>query len=322
VAAFKRAADQRPFDVLANFEAAQETISVLQNIEEARPYINRVDELIKTNQSSEQGFYAAKRWLKMFRAYEAWTSGDLVRAQSIIDREAAQLSEWPDERRSQIPQTVAFFYMTLGRLHDAERVMQAAEQINLDGYETANYVFELLADLRDDLPALRRIMLRIAPIQEAYLYVKAGLIDRARAKLQINLGGLDEGVNSIGRGALELATGSPERAVGLLRAAIALPTDPPFSAYYQDTCGLLAEALTRTGRRAEAIVELEQCATKITRFNGNFLASKWMKNLLRLADEYRIVGRTGDAQQIEQRLRKLLVYADADNALVIRLNAR
>lgn len=58
------------------------------------------------------------------------------------------------------------------------------------------------------------------------------------------------------------------------------------------------------------------------RFFGTFNTVPWMKNQLRLADEYRADGRIGDAQTIEQHLRRLLVYADADNPLVVRLNAR
>jgi hypothetical protein len=84
-------------------------------------------------------------------------------------------------------------------------------------------------------------------------------------------------------------------------------------------CELLATALVRLNRRAEAIAELERCATVLPRFFGNFNAGYWMKNQLRLADEYRAAGRPLDAERIEDRLRRLLVYADGDHPLVVRL---
>jgi tetratricopeptide (TPR) repeat protein len=133
-------------------------------------------------------------------------------------------------------------------------------------------------------------------------------------------GGADDAINDIGRGALELATGTPEKAISLLRTA--LTRAPFFGKSYQDTCKLLTTALFRVGRRTEAITELERCSTVLPRFAGNFYATTWMKNLLRLADEYRVLGRIDDAHRIEQRLRTLRIYADADNPLVVRLNAR
>jgi hypothetical protein len=91
------------------------------------------------------------------------------------------------------------------------------------------------------------------------------------------------------------------------------------SAFYQIGCELLSTALVRVNRRAESIAELERCVTIAPRFFGRFNAGYRMKNQLRLADEYRTVGRTPDAERIEQHLRRLLVYADADHPIVVRL---
>jgi hypothetical protein len=44
--------------------------------------------------------------------------------------------------------------------------------------------------------------------------------------------------------------------------------------------------------------------------------------LLHLADDYPTVGRIADAQRVEQQLRRLLIHADTDNPLMVRLNAR
>jgi hypothetical protein len=44
-----------------------------------------------------------------------------------------------------------------------------------------------------------------------------------------------------------------------------------------------------------------------------------MRNLLTLADEYCEAGRTADAERVEARLRRLLMYADDDHPIVIRV---
>jgi tetratricopeptide (TPR) repeat protein len=314
MAAFKSIADQRPFDIAANSRTAFNIVYQRENPDEARPYVNRLDELLTPDRSGDGHFYWAKRWRALLPAYEAWKAGDVAAARSIIDRMAADLSEWPESspvkhanERLVTRQMVAMFYISLGRLHDAERVIP-------------NYDLSFLAEAREDLPAQQRLLLEGSPLEDAYRFVNAGLISQARARLRMDLGSADNAINDIGRGAVELATGSPEKAATILRTALARA--PFFGKSYQDTCMLLTNALFRVGRRTEAISELEKCAMVLPRFGGNFYANAWMKNLLRLADEYRIVGRVVDAERIEQRLRKLLVYADADNPLVVRLNGR
>jgi len=152
-------------------------------------------------------------------------------------------------------------------------------------------------------------------------FVKAGLVDQAQAVLRIHSGGIDDIIEDVGRAAYELSFGDPER--GVLRMRTALPRSrEPFSSDYQNACELFANELLRLNRRSEAIIELERCVTASPRFSGAFHTAFWMKNQLRLADEYRATGRISDAEPIEQRLRRLLVYADPDNPLVVRLYAR
>ena len=313
-ALWKWIADQRPLDLVANFNAAQVILRLRENPDEARPYINRVDELLTPERSVMPGFYYAARWRRMLPAYEAWKSGDMAGAQSIVDREAREIGRWPEAERLLMQEHLGLFYMTLGRLHDAER--QLRESGNTWG-------LVVLADLVDDVPSLRTSLLQLKGEEDQYYYhlVKAGLIEQASARLEIHEGGVPDTIADITRAALELTNGSPEAAVRLLRPSLA-GSKGHLSSAYQAGCELLTTALVRLNRRSEAITELERCATVPPRFFPNFNAGFWMKNQLLLADEYRAAGRIPDAERIDQQLRRLLVYTDVDNPLVVRLQQR
>lgn len=316
VAACKSVADQRPTEIAANYDAVYTILRLHENPDEARPYVERLDELLTAERSTMPQFYRAAQWRRMLPAYEAWRAGDIAGVQAIVDREAGNITQWPEERRRSMHGILGHFYQPLGRLRDAEKHVRS----------TGNpWDLMILGEARDDLDAFRRHLLELpAPIptpQVAYRFVKAGLVDQARASVAIHSGGVDEILDNIGRGAFELTFGNPDRGVRLMRASLS-GSKGHFAAEYQNACELFAKELVRLNRRSEAISELERCVTAMPRFFGNFNTAFWMKNQLRLADEYRAVGRIDDAEPVEERLRRLLVFADADNPLVVRLNAR
>jgi len=317
-AAFKAIADRHPFHIGANARAAYTIVGLTHNIEEARPYIQRVDELIGRKSSPEFQYYWAARWRRMLSAYEAWIAGNIGLARSVVDREAARIDEWPESERRTMLQYVGFFYITLGRLHDANRYLHVAERYARDSDE-ASWPLEVLAEAADDVPAMQQYLRRMSLSTTALEFAKAQLFDEARRRLDIDMGGTLTAENDAGRGLLELSAGHAARAVELLQRSMSyVPRGRP----YQSTCAALVAALLRVDRRSDAIQELERCVSAQPTFMGNFVASPWMRNLIWLADEYRIDGRASDAERIERQLRKLLVYADADSPLVVRLNRR
>ena len=89
-------------------------------------------------------------------------------------------------------------------------------------------------------------------------------------------------------------------------------------------CEARATALTSLGRRADAITALEGCVRNGVRSSNPVQTYRfdWMRTALRLADEYRAVGRVVDAIPIERRLDRLLAYADSDFPLLVELRSR
>lgn len=316
VATRKAAADQRPLDIAANHDAAQNILLFRDNPDEARPYIDRLDELLTPDRSNTPGFYAAAIWRRMLPAFEAWKVGDIAAAQAIVDREANQILEWPENARRSMRVMVGVFYLSFGRLRDAERHIRASGD---------SWYLIVLAEARGDRSALRDALGPFAanyiPPDLTYRLVNAGLTHRARTRLRGHSGGTGDILEDIGRGALALSDGHPERAVRLLRASLQGSEDY-LSTNYQGGCELLAAALVSLNRRTEAISDLERCAAVPPRFSGTLNASYWMKNQLLLAEQYRMADRTRDAERIEHRLGHLLFNADTDHPLLVRLITR
>jgi len=46
----------------------------------------------------------------------------------------------------------------------------------------------------------------------------------------------------------------------------------------------------------------------------------WMRVEWRRAELYRKVGRTSEAQEVENKLRRLLVFADSDHSILLKLH--
>ena len=83
----------------------------------------------------------------------------------------------------------------------------------------------------------------------------------------------------------------------------------------------LANAYEQEGDLQKAIEVLEAAAQSRM---GDFSlrgAPHWMRTQLRLAELYRKVGRDQEAITIENKLRKLLAYADSDHPILRKLQS-
>ena len=209
--------------------------------------------------------------------------------------------------------------MSLGRLRDAEKVLREGGAAAASNLAVLNEVWGRRDAFRRQLEAT---LANGRPFSRIERLVSSGLIDQARAEAaRPPAGPLQEAQRTIGRGELALFDGRPDQAIPLFREGLTIAKGS-FSSEIQNGCESLATALVQTGRRDEAIHELEACSAIPARYVGMLNSAYQMRLDLRLADEYRAVGRVADAVRIEDSLRRQLAFADADHPLVVRLQQR
>lgn len=134
----------------------------------------------------------------------------------------------------------------------------------------------------------------------------------------------DDGLFELGIGDVLLHEGRSREAIPHLESGLAAIEGYGLRDYYQE-CETLATAYETTNRRADALRALERCASQRPMFySATFFPGPpfWMRLKLRLADEYRATNQVNAALHIEDELRKLLIYTDADHPLVRKLRER
>lgn len=118
----------------------------------------------------------------------------------------------------------------------------------------------------------------------------------------------------------------PNVAVALTAKVIEATHNFPNGAFY-----LSSETLARTyekqGNLNAALRVLRQAADAKGKayacfFGGGMTGAYWLRTELQLADLYREMGRVPDAEKVEDELRKMLIYADADHPILRELQKR
>jgi len=310
----------RPNNLQANSRAAETLILHRRDVEAARPFIDRMKVLLTGDPFANPLQATPARWLSSLPVYEAWKRGDIDSANAATDRVLASV---PRDAGRPHDFGVVFalsLVLSLGRLGEANALARSISDPVL-----RNNNLPGVAEAVGDRELLRTVLAAVKPNTGfAARFARAGLLDQARQALagpKAVLG--DDAMFELGVGELALAEGRPADALSHFNTAlIAQKSVARSNANYYAGCQSLATALQRLGRSAEALSALEACAEESPRYGGNLPAYTWLQLEMRLADEYRAVGRVDAARKIEDSLRKLLSHADADHPLVIRLQAR
>jgi hypothetical protein len=100
----------------------------------------------------------------------------------------------------------------------------------------------------------------------------------------------------------------------------------PAGAFYLGS-ETLARTYEKQGHRDAALRVLLQAHESKGRadtclVNKPMIGAFWLRTELQLADLYRAMGRVAEAEKIEDELRKMLIYADADHPLLVQLKQR
>ncbi|HEX6465375.1 MAG TPA: tetratricopeptide repeat protein, partial [Vicinamibacterales bacterium] len=254
-------------------------------------------------------------WVLMFPAYERWHAGDVGGALQEMQR-VLDTDPLPTPRDRDALLTIASaLKMSAGQLRGGPRSWpcEGGTQIGVCELNLA-----VLADIVDDIPNLRRHMLRV-PVereQRALRFVRAGLYAQAEYVMSHNQP--DGPFYWTARGELARRRGHLAEAVDDLHRGIEAEHDTLSERYLGAES--LADALMQLKRPEEALKVLQEAAAaepKYTRTGPS--AAFWLRVLDRLSRMYRDLGRTAEADAVDARLRRLLEFADPDHPIVTRL---
>ena len=241
-----RHADVRPWSVGVNFQVANQLLRE-GNIDGARRYGAHAAAALSPGSSAADPDLAAS--VRLFHAYVAWVQdnpGDTLRA---VNEVAASAGRLPEGERRQLYLRLWPMYAAVGRLHDAERAIEAARPADRSDVVNTMVVDMARAELfedRGDLMRLREFAAThwhdpLPSTGRAFLarrvpfLIQAGLLDAAERDLEWFKRRTADASEWAPRlparqfqpfyasnaGSLELARGRPAAAVAILRETMA-----------------------------------------------------------------------------------------------------
>jgi tetratricopeptide (TPR) repeat protein len=279
-----------------------------------QPYLDRAVALRKAQTKEEPGITLVQSPL-LFTAELRWMEGRVAESRaSIIEME--QLGKEIEQDR---PYELAPYLAAYGNLHEAER--RAAT-------EPTGRSLPLLAYFRGDRATarglLRKQLRSPAPASAGVLLVDLGFPREGEAALQklIKLAPRDPltiSAQHVMEGELALARGDRTKGANMLDSALATAeTGVP---WVQMASEDLARAYEQQGRRNDAVRVLERAAYGPTIVSD--LSAMWQERVQwKLAQLYRRLSRTQDAERVEALLRTELAFADPDHPILLALHNR
>jgi hypothetical protein len=219
-------------------------------------------------------------------------------------------------------------YETIGRYDDALAISQAPP-LTVVGLVTAylrddqevlnrwKALGEVPPDARGTLGALGPIVLaRLGLPHLARTEMPRGRSDRTTASI-VFYDAAFSGAIPITRGEIALAEGNAAEAVSLIQQGLAAERVTGSAVYFL-ACEALARAWLKQNNPDAAVAALEDAYRQRGRSvqgSGAF----WLSAVWELAQLYRQVGRQADAARLEAELRDLLIVADRDHPIAVRL---
>ncbi|HUR20628.1 MAG TPA: serine/threonine-protein kinase [Vicinamibacterales bacterium] len=264
-------------------------------------------------------------WILLVPAHRAWLDNQALEARRAIDRVAALLDTLPNAAQYQFRSQLADAYHGLGRLDDAERMARGLPASVPNVQDQTNLLLAPVLSTRGDVQALREVVEETGPAQRwklVHYAVQTGLFSDARAaiaRFRSTAGGLDYTAADAVEGMLAVEQGRFAEAVHILRRPV---TRPLTGAGLYRKLRTLAAALFGIGDSSGVIAALE-AGSNTPRHQavvaGGSMGQDWIKMRADLADAYRRVGRTAQAEAVEAELRTLLAEADDDHPLKMKL---
>src|SRR5215831_7899755 len=309
-----RLADLSPSDLSANARAAWARAVVEQDWTGAQRYFDRASQLVQLEGESVKPSVAT--WVKLFPVYNKWLQGNLTAAH-------AELLQFERTCKGSDSLALGLIFETFGQLKQAEKYFQTEP-----GQAEREDAAMELAFLKGNWPEVKRHLpqtraFALPGTLASVLMVRAEM--RRDVEIAIRRGSPRRG-SQITEGELALAKGNITRGIYLLEQGLQSTRTLPSAAFYLGSESL-AQTYRKSGRLGEALRVLQQASLQKARnYSGpdSFVTSGalWLRNELQLADLYHDLGRTLEAEQVENELRKMLTFADADHPILRELKKR
>ncbi|MEE8201861.1 MAG: tetratricopeptide repeat protein [Candidatus Acidoferrales bacterium] len=319
-----RLAELYPNNFVANVRAAFALVTWANNLDQARPYIQRARKLLSREWIHRSPGWSV--WARLFPAREHFYKGELEEAlnEATLVAEILKSPGRKTRTRTIYAWWVGSLYVDLGKLRAAEETFQ-----HISVTRSRHLALAKIADARGDMPALREHMKKVAATGknvgsfETTYFVSAGLLaaaERGIENMEERKKVSPKSAITCVRGHLALARGQTAEAILLFQKGIEQLGDDSWTARVK-AAESLAGIWERQGHLPRAIQVLEATSQEKKRsiFGGG--GYTWMRVQMRLAQLYRKVGREEEAQKIEAELLKLLAYADPDHPLLRQLRA-
>ncbi|HKW63213.1 MAG TPA: winged helix-turn-helix domain-containing protein [Candidatus Acidoferrum sp.] len=298
-----RFADLRPDDEDAMRGAACAAY-VTKNLEAAMPYIQRVRALAAADPKGPFTDTA----VEMLPVIDSWSQGDVTRARS----------QFMQLEKSNKDFYYPAFLWSLGELTEAGKRLKADTDI-----EERDILLGMGSYIKGDWAAARKLFqnTKFKPSGVStpmVLMSRFGLRDRVEAAIRKTQ--RNPSIEVV-RGELAIASGQTRKGIALLEKGLEEMHTLRVGAFYLGS-EALAQAYEKQGNFEAALRVLQRAADPeakdcpcVALTTGHW----WLRNELQLADLYRKMGRVPEAEKVEDELRKMLIYADADHPILREL---
>jgi serine/threonine protein kinase/predicted Zn-dependent protease len=311
---FLQAARLRPNEVWINRMAAWSVLEI--DINEARRIVERIGKLIAPEMAMAHPDEVA--WIQLFAVHDLWVRGEIEPALKELDRWAQTIDSRDGRERDAFARCIGNGYLAFGKLRAAEEVFQRLPEKD----EEHNILLTEAASDAGDRAKLRKYLRNLKPNGDTvFLLARAGLADEAQKFLsKFSDSPTGRVSRKILEGEIALSRGRTMEAISLLQEAVPDVRWNSSWIFFTESVSL-ADALERQGDLQKAVQVLEKASQEkaIAYENSGSTGAYWLKVEWRLAQLYRKLGRSEEAEKVEADLSKMLAYADPEHPILLQL---
>ncbi len=306
-------ADLRPTDFQAQARAAHALAIWKNDLEQARPYLQRARKLADPEIVRRFPLLAAN--LELMSWYDLWLRGDLDKALQQVDPVVRSIPARAAEERKPFAYAAGVFFLSLGKIAAAEEIFRAMTNPG----DRAD-LLALATLIRGDEQALKEQLRGRTHFSFATMLLpRVGLLAEAKKMLQtLETIQLPPGLRKALRGELALAQGKMEEGTQLLEEGVELMRHSGWGSYF-----LAVESLARVWEEQSELSRAAQVLERAAAHRGSIFypptGPLWVRIQWQRARLYRKMARKTEAQAIEHELRGLLALADPDHPILLQL---